>query len=297
MRWDIDAARLTLDDDTSSPWLVIPPAVRDAFDRVMRAGLPLADSQLGAPSLGVKCGCNEAFIVTLEGGEGELARVRSGRRVGEVERVLLRPLLRGERVAPWHVSDITERLLWTHGSGGAPLDRLPPHADSWLRRWRRRLASRADARATTRWWALFRTGSASAEVSRLVWADFGRAPRALVLCAGDPTVALNSCYVLPCPDPRDAHALAALLNSALAAAWLNVLAEPARGGYRRYLAWTVALLPIPRDWADARTVLAPLAERAIGGEHVTDAELLAAACRAYRVRVDDMAPLLAWSAR
>ena len=297
MRWDIDAARLTLDDDTSSPWLVIPPAVRDAFDRVMRAGLPLADSQLGAPSLGVKCGCNEAFIVTLEGGEGELARVRSGRRVGEVERVLLRPLLRGERVASWHVSDITERLLWTHGSGGAPLDRLPPHADSWLRRWRRRLASRADARATTRWWALFRTGSASAEVSRLVWADFGRAPRALVLCAGDPTVALNSCYVLPCPDPRDAHALAALLNSALAAAWLNVLAEPARGGYRRYLAWTVALLPIPRDWADARTVLAPLAERAIGGEHVTDAELLAAACRAYRVRVDDMAPLLAWSAR
>jgi hypothetical protein len=130
-----------------------------------------------------------------------------------------------------------------------------------------------------------------------VWADFGKAPRALVLPAGDPAVALNTCYVLPCADPHDALAFAALLNSPLAAAWLNVLAEPARGGYRRYLAWTVALLPVPREWGRARSELAPLAKRARRGDSVSQNELLAATCRAYRVRPIDMEPLLAWSVR
>src|SRR6185437_15120975 len=60
-------------------------------------------------------------------------------------------------------------------------------------------------------------------------------PRALVLMPNDPTIALNSCYLLPCRDPRDAHALAALMNSPLVAAWLALIAEPARGSYRRFL--------------------------------------------------------------
>jgi hypothetical protein len=100
--------------------------------------------------------------------------------------------------------------------------------------------------------------------------------------------------VLPCDDPVDAMALAALLNGPLAAAWLGAVAEPARGGWHRYLAWTVALLPLPRDWAYARHILAPLAERALLDMPPTAGELLAAACRAYRVRPDDVAPLIAW---
>jgi hypothetical protein len=130
-----------------------------------------------------------------------------------------------------------------------------------------------------------------------VWADVGRTPRALVLPRGDPTVPLNSCYVLPCPDDDDALAVAALLNSPLAAAWLALVAVPARGGYHRYLAWTVALLPLPRDWTRARRLLAPLAARAMAGDAPSPDDLLAATVRAYRVRPADIAPLLAWSAR
>jgi hypothetical protein len=130
-----------------------------------------------------------------------------------------------------------------------------------------------------------------------VWSDFGRRPRAAILAAGDPTVPLNSCYVLPCTDPEDALAFAALLNSSLAAAWLDALAEPARGGWHRYLAWTVSLLPIPADWPRARTLLAPLAERAVLGTPPSDTELLDAVCRAYHLKHDDVAPLLAWAHR
>jgi hypothetical protein len=115
-----------------------------------------------------------------------------------------------------------------------------------------------------------------------------------LLPAGDLTVPLNSCYVLACDDPDDALALTALLNGPLAAAWLNAIAEPARGGWHRYLAWTVSLLPLPRDWCRARAVLAPLAERGVEGTPPTEEELLTASCQAYRVRAPDIAPLVAW---
>ena len=114
---------------------------------------------------------------------------------------------------------------------------------------------------------------------------------------GDQTVPLNSCYVVPCDDHEDALALTALLNSSLAAAWLHVLAEPARGGYHRYLGWTVSLLPLPREWRCARELLAPLARRALDGDEPTACELLDAATRAYRLRAADIAPLIAWCGR
>jgi hypothetical protein len=156
------------------------------------------------------------------------------------------------------------------------------------------LRARTDLRGSEHWWTLFRTDGADCTRPRVVWSDFGRTPRAAVLPVGDPTVPLNSCYVLPCTDATDAFALAALLNGPLAAAWLNAIAEPARGGWHRYLAWTVELLPLPRDWERARKILAPLTERALLGQPPTDDELLAASCRAHRLRRDDVAPLIAW---
>jgi hypothetical protein len=128
----------------------------------------------------------------------------------------------------------------------------------------------------------------------VVWSDFGRAPRAAILPAGDSTVPLNSCYVIACDDHVDAFTLTALLNSPVAAAFLNTIAEPARGGWKRYMAWTMSLLPIPTDWARAREVLAPIAERAVLGNAPTTDELLVAACHAYRLRRQDLAPLVAW---
>ena len=101
---------------------------------------------------------------------------------------------------------------------------------------------------------------------------------------------------LRAPSLADARALAALLNSAVAAAWLNVLAEPAHGGYRRYMGWTVSLLPVPAEWPRARELLAPLAERAEAGERVTASALRTAALAAYGVSRDAIEPLLAWAA-
>ena len=280
--------------DAASPWLLLPPEVRTAFDRIVARGTPLSESTMGRATLGVKCGCNDAFMVDALDEVGDAISVEHRGRSGTIERSLLRPLLRGDAVTAWSIPSSRSAIVWTHDAPGVPLLALPSGAAKWLAPWRRQLLGRSDLRGSTRWWTLFRTEGADHTRTRVVWSDFGRVPRAAILPVGDQTVPLNSCYVVSCDDVRDALALTALLNGPLAAAWLNAIAEPARGGWHRYLAWTVSLLPLPRDWARARDLLAPLTERALLGKPPSSAELLVAACRAYRVRETDVAPLIAW---
>jgi len=298
--WRIPRRTLALDDSPGSPWLVVPPDVRAAFDRLRLAGVALADSAVGRPHLGVKCGFNLAFLVRrIDTFGGEIATViaANGRR-GSVEGALLRPVIRGEAVRAWSPIDPTESLIWTHGPSGTPLDRLPEHASRWLTPWRHRLVARADAHGS-RWWTLFRTEAARCDRPRVLWADLGRAPRATLLPAGNPTIPLNSCYVAICRDEPDALTLVAVLNSALARVWLAALAEPARGGYHRFLGWTVSLLPLPRNWPRAREILAPIAAAALhdrGDRREPGVDLLEACLEAYRLRRADVEPLLTWFA-
>ena len=76
--------------------------------------------------------------------------------------------------------------------------------------------------------------------------------------------------------------------------WLDILAEPARGGFRRFLGWTVAALPVPHDWLRARTLLAPIGQRLARHEIVATMELDQAVADAYDVPLRHLTPLLAW---
>jgi len=291
--WGVHTSELSLDASPGAPWLLLPPIARRAFDALRAIGTPLGASRFGPPLLGVKCGCNRAFIVRQQS-EGYFTE--AGSRV-EVEADLLRPLIRGEHVTRWRIDGSGDRVIWTHGPNGLPLDRLPPRAERWLRGWRRRLVARSDARQAARWWSLFRTDAATPNDARVVWADFGRVPTAALLEPADNAVPLNTCYVVRCSDRDDAIALVSLLNSPLAAAWLAALAEPARGGYRRYLGWTVSLLPLPEPWDRARKHLIDVGTRALRGEPPSDAELLEATVRAYGLRLSAVNALLDWNIR
>jgi SAM-dependent methyltransferase len=287
--WSLARPALTLDASVGAPWLTLPPDVRAAFDRLRAAGIPLATSALGRPTLGVKTGCNAAFVVTPGALTApDLVAVRSGEAHGAVERAMLRPVLRGETL---HAREVAtgESVVWTHDVAGRPLATLPPRARRWLERWRTPLERRTD-RASA-WWALFRTESAATDRARVVWADIGRTPRARVLPAGDPHVPLNSCYVVRTRDETDAHALAALLNAPVMVGWLACLAEPARGGYHRFLGWTCALLPIPREWSRARTILAPIGRAAAMGRPIDATSHDALVADAFGLPLAALAPL------
>lgn len=293
-RWRCLTERLSVDGTPGSPWLLLPGAVRKAFNYVTRSGVPLGLSRFGRPQLGVKTGCNDAFIVRVDSLEGDIARISAGDRRGEIEGQLLRPLIRGETLAQWTTSGRGEHIVWPHGANGQPLPELPPLSRAWLLPHRDSLIHRTDLDDTRRWWSVFRTESAAFDYPRVIWADFGLRPRAMVVHAGAGFVALNTCYVVRCRKIEDACALAAVLNSALAAAWLNAIAEPARGGYRRYLGWTVAMLPVAAHWAHARSTLAPLGERAMNGDIPSDTALLDGVLDAYRLRSERVQALLAW---
>lgn len=290
----LDSLRL-VPADPASPWLMLPPDARRAFDLISERGIPIGESPFARVTLGVKSGCNDAFMVERVGHDGDSASVVHKGRTGMIECSALRPLLRGEVIVPWRIPSSTASIVWTHDAAGEVLRILPGGVGRWLAPWKRQLVQRTDLRGSMAWWTLFRTEGADGARPRVVWSDFGRVPRAALLPPGDRTVPLNSCYVATCDDETDALTLIALLNSPIAAAWLNAIAEPARGGWHRYLSWTVSLLPIPRDWARARRILAPVAERAIAGAIPTPATLVAAVCGAYRLAHDDVAPLLAWT--
>ena len=283
--------------DPASPWILLPPDARRAFDRFRDAGPPLGASTLTRPTLGVKSGYNAAFLVELDHVDGPDAFVHAAGRHGTIERALLRPVLRGENLADApadaHAPSATH-IVWPYDTSGRLLSTLPPGAARWLAPARAALTARSDVRGTTPWWALFRTDAADPTTPRVAWPDLARRPRPRLLVAGDAHVPLNSCYVARFDDPAHGHtdalAFATLLRSPPVAAWLAALAEPARGGYRRYLAWTVAALPLPSDWPAARHALARVSSAASADAHTC------AVADAYGLTPALFAPILAWAA-
>ena len=292
--WEATRSELPLDDSAGAPWVPLPPHARKAFDRLARDGVALVNSGLGVATLGVKCGCNEAFLVHATCCPGGV-EITDGSRRAIVEPQFIRRVLRGEAVNAWYAGEGTEHIVFPHSADGRCLERLPPGLRSWLLPWRSRLDARSDARGHRAWWSLFRLEGSRFDRPRVVWADLGRSLQALVLRQGDRTVPLNTCYVLSMRDLTDALALAALLNSPVADAWVGAVAEPARGGYRRHFAWTMARLPVPDDWARARDILAPLGERGMRGDSPSQPELMAAVLDAFRLRRPTIAPLIEWT--
>jgi hypothetical protein len=291
--WTAPRSTLALDDSSGAAWLLLPPAARDAFDRLTRAGVPLANAGLGTATLGVKCGCNDAFLVRALSSNGRV-EVSDGNRSSLLDSTVVRPVLRGEGVRPWRQERGNECIVFPYSMNGRLLSSLSGPLRSWLQPWRGRLESRTDLRGNRAWWSLFRLEGAKSDRPRVVWSDLGRSLQALVLDAGDRTVPLNTCYVLPTRDLTDALALAAFLNSPVIDAWVGAVAEPARGNYRRHFAWTMARLPVPDDWARAREILAPLGEAGVCGKPPSRAELMQSVLDAFRVRSRTIAPLVEW---
>ncbi len=334
-RFTMSERTLSLGGEAGAPWVLLPPPAQAAFETLRQSGVPLSQSSLGRPLLGVKCGCNAAFLVdavehdddtatvtstvpptngalsvrgTLAGGVATQTRGSASLRQGVIERTLLRPAMRGEDVGALSTEARTSgstdglRIIWTHDVFGQALRTLPPATARWMAQWRPRLAARSDARQRQAWWTLFRTEAARSDSARVVWADIGRRLRSRVLLPGDPTVPLNSCYVVRTPHVDDAFALHALLRSNIAGAWLDVLAEPARGGFRRFLGWTVAALPIPADWRTAAALLSPMGRLMMDDERDADSgvpmdvplDLDEIVALAYGVPVQELLPLLEW---
>ncbi|MBC7841048.1 MAG: N-6 DNA methylase [Gemmatimonadaceae bacterium] len=275
------AAHLPVAAHPGAPWRVIPENVRVAADTLAHAGTRWMDSILPSPSLGIKTGCNEAFLL-------------NDADVPHALRPWARPVMRGDQVRAWHAPDSQGAIVVPTDPDGRMLTRLPAPLQRHFAQHERALGARTDLRPREPWWSLFRTDLLTSSGWRVVWADIGRSLRATILAPHNTTVPRNTCYGVRLHDPVDAHALAALLNAPTTTAWLSLVAEPARGGYFRFLGWTVLALPMPH-WHRTRELLAPIAARFRRGEAVNDETLHRATLEAYGIRHEDVAPLLDWT--
>ncbi|HYW50674.1 MAG TPA: hypothetical protein VE861_08715, partial [Gemmatimonadaceae bacterium] len=276
----VPATALTAAGHPGAPWRIVPDTVRLAADTLSHAGHRWTDSILPPPSLGVKTGRNDAFLID----DGD---------VPHALRPWTRPVLRGDHVRPWHAEDSSLSIVVPLDADGRTLTRLPPALARHFAPHERALHARTDLRPREPWWSIFRTDLLATGGWRVIWADIGRSLRAMILPPHARPVPLNTCYGVRLHDPVDAHALAALLNAPTTTAWLSLVAEPARGGYHRFLGWTVLALPLP-DWQRARERLAPIAARARRGEPVSVQSLHAATLDAYDLPPAAVAPLLDW---
>lgn len=279
-QFPIATTRLAVTEHAGAPWRLIPESVRLAADTLRDAGHRWADSLLPPPALGIKTGCNDAFLLPDD-------------EVPLPLRPFTRPVLRGDQVRAWHTDPGATAIVVPCDTAGHTLHALPAPLARHFAEHQRALLARTDLRPRDPWWALFRTDLLATTGWRVVWADIGRTLRATILPPHTTAVPLNTCYGVRLHDAVDAHALAALLNAPTTSAWLSLVAEPARGGYHRFMGWTVLALPLP-DWQRARESLAPIAARARRSEAVTTSALHQATLDAYGVTHAQVAPLLDW---
>jgi len=92
------------------------------------------------------------------------------------------------------------------------------------------------------------------ETAGIARAALGRRLTAAVPAAD--LVPLNTVYGIATRDASDAAALAALLNSGWVTALARLVADPARGGFRRFNASVVRGLPVPPAGSGAWAALA-----------------------------------------
>ena len=300
-----------LPNDAQAPWALASPPVRAALDRMRAAGPPLGSHPDRRPRRGILTGANEVFVgeVVPRAGAKPLDRPRAdvvfGADAVQIEAGRLRPVLRGEDLEPWRFT-VRRAVIWTHDDRGHVLPSPPPATRRHLRRHERALRSRRDLKPGQPWWTLFRVDPEKWKL-RVAWRDIGTEPAAVVIPArvafldrSAPIIGLNTVYHISARSQNEAHFLAALLNSTPARAYLKAIAQRAAGGYFRFFASTVALLPFPeRCDSELRSACVGISRRSheAGRSDARDQraldELMA---RAYGLRSMDISALRSFDA-
>src|SRR3989442_8341907 len=222
----------------TGPWILAAGA--DGIARRLRSAFPTVADRW-TPQLGVKTGADDLFLV-------------------DHECPGTRPAVRGRDIQAWRCRP-RRFVLWTHGRDGRPLAVLPQEVSEHLAAHGDRLRGRSDYRGGPPW-QLFRTALGLAR-HRVVWPDLHRRLAAAVPDAD--VVPLDTVYGIVTRGPADAAALAALFNSRWLTALARLVADPARGGFRRFNARVVRALPVPAPESSAWR--APAAAGASGCTH------------------------------
>jgi len=231
------------------------------------AGAPLgADARLGVRR-GVMTGANDVLVfdrAERKLGDAVVAWPARSHEATPSRSILLAvtdlcPLVRGAGIRPFRF-DADRFVAWTHDDETTETREPSRRLTRYLGASRKRLRARPGWREGMPDGALFRLDSAMLR-PRVAWRDIASDLETVFLPARTrtlgtmrPLVALNTVYFIAVDDERVAHGLAALLSSLPARVFARAIAERAKDARFRFLAWTVATIPLPRGWDGAPAI-------------------------------------------
>ncbi len=243
--------------DPGAAWDVVGP------DHRATAWLEGAGAHAAEIRHGLKHDAEGVFALEITGTAGPLVSVRNRPRRGTrggvsevtatIEPDRLFPYVKCRHLRPWGARGHAAVLVPHDGAGGgdpAELRRRLPRTWAYLERFRPVLeARRSTVFAGGPFTAQFAVGPYSWRRYRVAWCSMAPAPAFAVLAppaegplAGKPVVVDGACYAIATDDADEAHALCALLGSAVARRFL----EARRGQGKRWLGKTnVARLALP----------------------------------------------------
>lgn len=272
LRFTLDADALpVLPGDSEAPWLLAPPAVQAVLRRMQAAGPPLGLLPGLRVHRGVVTGANDVLVVPEASAKlGGLAAIRAeghdrARRTARsrgdvaryralVESAALAPLVRGGGIRAWSYRT-AGYVIWCHDSSSAAPVHPPPRMERYLARHATILRARTGWRPGLPDGALFRLSTATLQ-PKVAWHDLSDTLKAVALPGTArgvdgverPLIPLNTVYFVPVAEPGQALRLAALFNALPVRTFARAVAERAKNARFRFLAWTIAVLPIPDGW-------------------------------------------------
>ena len=239
-----------------SPWLLVPPAVRNAMLQMQTSGVPV--SEKFRIRRGVVTGSNAVMIAThAEGKLGDLAAIKSeGGFEAVIEDDALCPLIRGCDLDAWSAT-AAQKIIFSHDEQTGKYK--PPS-----RRLRKYLATHTDALIVSD--ARGRIGAlqhldADSLASKVAWHDLADNLKAVALPARISSlgkcrslIVLNTVYFIAA-GPELTELLAAFFNSLPMRVFARAIAERAKDAHFRFFAGTVGQLPLPYRWQDSRRLM------------------------------------------
>lgn len=161
----------------------------------------------------------------------------------DIERSLIRPVIRGADIRPYHV-EMRDLMILPNDplKISQPLVPLPKHANQWFEQSKERLAKRKSQ--NSRCFYAIPGMSPCLNQKKVVWRDISIEVEACFL-QDTTAIPINTVYYIPVIDDNTGYLLAAWLNSKFIRSFCSVRAEHAQNGFKRYFAWLIQNIPWP----------------------------------------------------
>ena len=303
LEWEVEQGKLPLiRSDRQSPWIMAPPNIIKILQKMQRGNPRLGD--LYPIRMGVKTSANSIYLVknfTPTATQGIVTVTTEGGEKLNIEKGLLRPLLRGRDVDAWSYQP-SGYIIWTHDDKtGKVKTQLPSNALDYFNRHEGKLKGRTDYKKGPVW-TIFRVSREKLK-TKVGWPELSRKVETALLqksfkddrLGETPLIVNQTVYFITIEDPGLGYALSALLNTTPIRGFITSFAARARGRYFRHFAWTMGLLPIPKALLEKEENLRALADLSRklhdAKEEEAALELDRTAAQLYGIQDDDLTQL------